>query len=154
MARCSAGALCVLCVTLTDCRRASEKAPAVAATQPAQNDVTPAPKQHDTVPASGYGDDCGLADYPVSRSTRDLIADAARDHSKRGRLQAKALIDPEGKITHLRVTSVYAPDTPDTFKINAPAIERIKQWRYKPTMPDGKPVSVCSMIDVNIDFTR
>ena len=69
-------------------------------------------------------------------------------------LRAKAVIGPEGKITYLRVISVYAPGTKEAYAINAPAIDRLKQRQYKPIMVEGKPVAVCTDISVNIDFTK
>jgi len=67
---------------------------------------------------------------------------------------AKVEIDPEGRLTHLRVLRLAYPEASTALrnKINAQAIDTIKQWHYSPTIIAGEPVAVCSDITVTIDL--
>ena len=109
------------------------------------------PLQSNTTPAS---DDCGLTAYPVSRSTREILADVPRggQQSPNSAMLAKIAIDTEGRITHLRVLRLAYPKAPNAETINEQAVDSIKRWHYAPTIYAGKPVAVCSDVDVIIDL--
>jgi hypothetical protein len=65
-------------------------------------------------------DICGLDDFPVSKSTKEILAavphNAARSQSSM--MQAKVAIDPEGRVTHLRVLRLAYPELPSSNAIN------------------------------------
>jgi outer membrane biosynthesis protein TonB len=61
---------------------------------------------------------------------------------------AKLVIDPEGRITHLRVLRLAHPSASNAREINEKAVDSIKQWHYAPTKVDGKPVAVCTEVSV------
>jgi outer membrane biosynthesis protein TonB len=106
--------------------------------------------QSNSTPAS---DDCGLTAYPVSRSAKEILSGVPRESSKpSSSLFAKIAIDPQGKITHLRVLSLAHPEASFSEEINEQAVDAIKRWHYKPTLYDGKPVAVCSDVSVIIDL--
>jgi len=67
---------------------------------------------------------------------------------------AKVAIDPEGRVTHLRVLRLAYPEVSKALRdtINAQAIDSIKRSRYTPTIIAGKPVAVCSDLGVTIDL--
>jgi outer membrane biosynthesis protein TonB len=67
-------------------------------------------------------------------------------------LLAKAAIDPEGRITHLRVQRVAHPQASTSARLNEEAVDSIKRWRYAPTIVAGKPQAVCADVDVNVDL--
>jgi hypothetical protein len=123
----------------------SQRTPAakttVHAVQPSQSNSTPAV------------DDCGLTAFPVSMSAKEILAAVPRSAAPRNpTMFAKIEIDPEGKVTHLRVLRLAHPELPNAAAINEQAVDSIKRWRYAPTRIAGKPVSVCSDVDVIIDL--
>jgi outer membrane biosynthesis protein TonB len=64
----------------------------------------------------------------------------------------KVAIDPEGRVTHLRVLRLAYPEASSADAINEQAVDSIKRWHYAPTTVAGKPVAVCSDVAVNIDL--
>jgi outer membrane biosynthesis protein TonB len=64
---------------------------------------------------------------------------------------AKVAVDPNGRVTHLRVLHLAHPNAPNAAAINEQAVDSIKRWRYVPTKVAGKPVPVCSDVGVTID---
>jgi len=146
-----AGVLC-LCIlaTLPGCNTTpqpeSQRMAAAKTTAP-----TLKPSQSNTTPAS---DDCGLTAYPVTRSAKEILADVPRGGPQppNSMMLAKIAIDTEGRITHLRVLRLAYPRAPNAEAINEQAVASIKQWHYAPTIYAGKPVAVCSDVDVIIDF--
>jgi outer membrane biosynthesis protein TonB len=57
------------------------------------------------------------------------------------------VIDADGNITHLRFTRLSSLDS-----VNKQAFESVKKWHYEPTVLNGERVSVCSTVDVTVDF--
>jgi hypothetical protein len=55
-------------------------------------------------------------------------------------------------VTHLRVLRLAHPELPNAAVLNEQAVDSIKGWRYTPTRIAGKPVRVCSDVDVIIDL--
>jgi len=105
----------------------------------------------ETAPAR---DDCGLADYPVARSTQEVIADAARTKgpSPNSTMRARLAIDSTGRITHLRVLRLAYSGASGAGRINAQAVDAIKTWRYPPAVADGKPAATCRDVTVTVDL--
>jgi hypothetical protein len=99
-------------------------------------------------------DNCGLTASPVSKSTQEILAAAPRDGTSppNSTMRAKIAIDPEGRVTHLRVLRLAYPEAANSDAINELAIDSIKRWHYAPTTVKGKPVAVCSEVFVTIDF--
>ncbi|MGA8221790.1 MAG: hypothetical protein WB780_09060 [Candidatus Acidiferrales bacterium] len=89
----------------------------------------------------------------MSRSTQEILTavppGGARPNSM---MFAKVAIDPEGRVTHLRVLRLGYPDAPNAYAINAQAVDSIKHRHYAPTSVAGKPVAVCSDVGVTIDL--
>jgi hypothetical protein len=139
----------VVLAMLAGCKQAPRKRvetvkQSVAAARPAP--AVEAPKAQD--------DACpGLDAYPMPRSYEQMLADAPRGARKRtgmmeaGSLQAQMTIDADGKITHLRFTRLSSLDS-----VNRYAFEFVKKQHYKPTVLNGKRVSVCSTMSINVDF--
>jgi hypothetical protein len=98
-------------------------------------------------------DNCGLSAFPVSKSTLEILAAVPRDGTRppNSMMRAKLAIDPEGRVTHLRVLRLAYPKAPNSDAINEQAVDSIKRWHYAPTTIDGKPVAVCSDVGVTID---
>jgi outer membrane biosynthesis protein TonB len=107
------------------------------------------PKVDATARAADVGGACpGLEAYPLPRSNEQMLADAPPGARKpTGLLRAQMAIDADGNITHLRFTQLSSLDS-----VNRKVFESVKKWHYKPTVLNGERVSVCSMVDINIDF--
>ena len=99
-------------------------------------------------------DKCGLEDFPVSNSTKEILAAVPPGTAlpPNSMMQAKVAIDPEGKVTHLRVLRLAYPQLLDSHAINQQAVDSIKRRHFAPTMLSGKLVAVCGEVSVTIDF--
>jgi hypothetical protein len=143
----AAGARCLAVLAiLAGCKAApqpeSQRMPAARTTV-----QTVEPSQSNSTPAV---DDCGLTAYPVSRSTQEILAAVPRGGARppNSMMLVKVAIDPEGRVTHLRVLRLAYPEASNA--INEHAVDSIKRWHYAPTTVAGKPVAVCSDVAVNI----
>ena len=99
-------------------------------------------------------DTCGLGDFPVSKSTEEILAAVPRDTGQppNQMMIAKIAVSPEGRITHLRITRLAWPKLPNSEAINKQAVDSIKRRHYSPTFIDGRPVAVCSDVSVTVDL--
>jgi protein TonB len=52
-------------------------------------------------------------------------------------------VDPSGKAVNIRVLHSLG------LGLDEKAMEAVKQWKFKPGMKDGKPVTVAASIEVN-----
>jgi hypothetical protein len=66
----------------------------------------------------------------------------ARARGIQGTVRMTALIGPDGKILFLR------PESGPTELIPG-SMEAVRQWRYKPTLLNGRPCYILTLIDVN-----
>ena len=99
-------------------------------------------------------DTCGLNDFPVSKSTEEILAFVPNNGARppNQMMLAKAAINAEGKVSHLRVLRLAWPKLPNSYAINTQAVDSIKGWHYKPTIVGGKPVAVCGEVGVTVDL--
>src|SRR5215469_4837528 len=134
--------------SLVGCQRAPETEPRTAAR------TTVHAVESSQTKSTSPDDNCGLDDFPVSKSTKEILAAVPHDgtRSPNSMMQAKVAIDPEGRLTHLRVLRLAYPELPNSDAINQQAVDSIKRWRHAPTMLSGKPVAVCSDVSVTIDL--
>lgn len=99
-------------------------------------------------------ENCGLDDFPVSKSTDEILAAVPRDVAAppNQMMVAKVAVNSEGRVTHLRVIRLAWPKLHNSQAINRQAVDSIKRWRYAPTIYEGKPVAVCSDVSVTVDL--
>lgn len=126
-------------------------------TAPAPKPSSPSPaialQPVQTQPATNSAEkDCGLTDYPVSRSNKEILADVSRPKKPSYEMLAKLAIDENGKITHLRVLRLAHSNATNWKEINENALNSIKRWHGKPTLYQGKPVAVCTDVSVIVDL--
>lgn len=74
-------------------------------------------------------------------SVRPVYPDAAKQAGIEGTVRLKAIIAKDGTVQDLKVLSG------DPALVNA-AVEAVRQWRYQPTLLEGKPVSVITTVTV------
>jgi hypothetical protein len=58
-----------------------------------------------------------------------------------------AIIDGEGRISSLELVS-------GPLTLYGSARDAVRQWIYKPTLLNGKPVEVATVIDINYEMRR
>jgi hypothetical protein len=99
-------------------------------------------------------DNCGLDDFPVSKSTEEILAAVPPDNARRPNqmMSAKVAINTKGRVTHLRVLRLAWPELPNSHTINTQAVDSIKRWHHAPTIVGETPVAVCSDADVTVDL--
>jgi hypothetical protein len=68
----------------------------------------------------------------------------------RGKWVGEALIGPDGRIQQLTVLrdSLFKPNHPECGQAIASAV---REWRYAPTVVQGKPTPVCMTVSVTVD---
>ena len=72
--------------------------------------------------------------------------DEARAANIQGSVRFDVVVDELGKAKHIAVIQG------DQYGLTARALEAIKNWRFKPAMKDGQPVTVC--VDIEVVFRR
>ncbi|MGA2144731.1 MAG: M56 family metallopeptidase [Bryobacteraceae bacterium] len=82
----------------------------------------------------------------ISQS-RPLYPPAAKEARIQGVVQLEATIGPDGHIQDLKVISGHP------LLVQA-ALEAVKDWVYRPTLLNGNPVTVVTMIDVNFTLSQ
>ena len=68
--------------------------------------------------------------------------DAARKARHQGTVVLYAVVDSDGKVRDLRVVRALG------LGLDEKALEAVKQWKFRPGMKDGRPVSVAASIEV------
>jgi len=63
----------------------------------------------------------------------------------------EAIIATDGKVSEAKVVSSFDPPWPEG---DAALVEAVKQWAYKPSLMDGKPVPICIKIMLNVEWTE
>jgi TonB family protein len=78
---------------------------------------------------------------------RPVYPPSARQARLQGMVRLDALIDTQGRVRELKVQSGHPDLTPA-------AMEAVRQWVYKPTLMNGQPVEVVTVIDVNFTLSE
>ena len=69
--------------------------------------------------------------------------DEARAAKIQGSVKFDVLVDEQGKPKRIAVIQG------DQYDLTARALEAMKNWKFKPAMKDGKPVTVCVAVEVS-----
>jgi protein TonB len=83
----------------------------------------------------------------LMRQTRPVYPPLARQARIQGTVKLQAIISRDGTIQQLQVMSGHPLLVPS-------ALEAVKQWVYKPTLLNGEPVEVVTVIDVNFTLSQ
>ncbi len=81
------------------------------------------------------------------RQTKPLYPPLARQARIQGTVKLQAIISRDGTIQQLQTMSGHPLLVPN-------ALEAVKQWVYKPTLLNGEPVEVVTVIDVNFTLQQ
>jgi protein TonB len=84
-----------------------------------------------------------VTDPKLISSTRPVYPMTARQSNIEGSVTVVIYIDPAGKVFSARALS-------GPVMLRAAAEEAVKQWKYSPSLEDGKPVQ--SHVVVKVDF--
>ena len=71
----------------------------------------------------------------------------AKRNRVQGAVQLSAVIASNGKLTNIQVTKGHAV-------LVLAAVEAVKQWRYEPSMIDGRAIPVATRILVNFEMRK
>ena len=82
----------------------------------------------------------------VRKVTPEYPADA-KQMGVQGTVRILTLLGLDGKVRHMKVQS-GPPELVES------ALEAVKQWEYKPTLLNGKPVYVLTLIDIHFTLSR
>jgi protein TonB len=81
------------------------------------------------------------------RQAKPLYPPLARQARIQGTVKLQAIISRDGTIQQLQVMQGHPLLVPN-------ALEAVKQWVYKPTLLNGEPVEVVTVIDVNFTLSQ
>jgi protein TonB len=81
------------------------------------------------------------------KKVQPTYPDEAKSRHIQGTIQFNAIINEEGKIAELTFTE-------GPLALYKSARDAVRQWVYKPTLLNGRPVSVVTRIDVNYEMLR
>jgi protein TonB len=81
------------------------------------------------------------------RQAKPLYPPLARQARIQGTVKLQAFISRDGTIQQLQVLSGHPLLIPN-------ALDAVKQWVYKPTLLNGEPVEVVTVIDVNFTLSQ
>ena len=85
----------------------------------------------------------GVTEPKCIRCPIPAYSDGARAARLQGTIKVKIVIDDEGRPKSGIVVQG------NLYELEAQAIRAIQEWRFQPAMKDGKPVSVCTIAEVN-----
>jgi TonB family protein len=77
------------------------------------------------------------------KDVRPLYPDIAKQARLQGVVILECLISPDGRVRFARVVRGMAP------VLDAAALQAVRQWKYTPTLLDGRPVPVFMLVTVN-----
>lgn len=78
---------------------------------------------------------------------RPIYPEIARIARIEGTVVIDAIIDPTGRVDHLRVVRSVPP-------LDAAALDAVRQWRYTPSVLNGEPVAVLMTVTVRFTLSR
>jgi protein TonB len=81
------------------------------------------------------------------KQSKPVYPPLARQARIQGTVKLQAIISRDGTIQQLQVMSGHPLLVPN-------ALEAVKQWVYKPTLLNGEPVEVVTVIDVNFTLSQ
>jgi hypothetical protein len=96
---------------------------------------------------------CGLEDFPVSRSTAEILALVPKANRPSSTMVAKLRTDAEGRVTHVRVVRLAYPEAPSiSGPLNQKALDDLKKRRFSPPNESRKRGPLCVDVAVTIDL--
>jgi hypothetical protein len=143
----------IVCLTLSlCCPDASHRAPTPSPTPVAPSPAV-APSAGPAITMRSADDLCGLEDFPVTRSTAQILALVPAAKRPSSTMVAKLRTDAEGRVTHIRVVKLAYPEAPAASgPLNETALDDLKNRRFVPPNEAGKGRPLCVDVAVTIDL--
>lgn len=85
----------------------------------------------------------GVADTKVLRKVQPVYPQSAKEEKVQGTVRLNILIDKEGNVVETEVES--SPDD----RLSQSSVDAVSQWIYSPTLLNGEPVEVVTVVDIN-----
>jgi protein TonB len=63
----------------------------------------------------------------------------------------EVVISTEGNVSEVKVLQSFDPSWPEG---EAALADAVRQWKYKPTLLEGKPIPVCTKITLSVEWTE
>lgn len=101
--------------------------------------AVPQPPAHPAAPLRVGGD---VASAKLIHRVQPLYPPLAIQARIQGVVRLEAVIDEDGEILNLRVISGHP-------MLIQPSLQAVGQWRYQPTLLNGRPVAVITTVEVN-----
>ncbi len=89
-----------------------------------------------------------VAESNLVRKVQPVYPPAAKAAGIQGTVQLEVTISKDGVPTEIRVVS--SPDD----DLSASALEAVRQWRYRPTLLNGNPVGIVTLVIVNYTLAQ
>lgn len=90
--------------------------------------------------------DVTLPELILATKVKPEFPEIARRARLSGKVICEAVIDVEGNVTDVKILSSPSPI------FNEPTVEALRQWKYKPAILGGQPVSVYLTVVVDFDL--
>lgn len=74
-----------------------------------------------------------------------------RKTETRGAPVLEVIISLDGNVSEVKVLQSFDPAWPEG---EAALADAVRQWKYKPTVLDGKPIPVCTKITLSVEWTE
>jgi TonB family protein len=87
--------------------------------------------------------EAGVSQPALIRKVEPQYTEEARQRKIEGGVKLQVEVTPDGYADNIRVVQGLDPG------LDEKAIESVEQWRFKPGMKDGEPVSVYATIEIN-----
>lgn len=63
----------------------------------------------------------------------------------------EVIISTDGSVSEVKVLQSFDPSWPEG---EAALADAVRQWKYKPTVLDGKPIPLCTKITLSVEWTE
>ena len=63
----------------------------------------------------------------------------------------EVIISTDGSVSEVKVLQSFDPSWPEG---DAALVDAVRQWKYRPTVLDGKPIPLCTKITLSVEWTE
>lgn len=74
-----------------------------------------------------------------------------RKTATKGTPVLEVIIGTDGRVSEVRILQSFDPSWPEG---DAALIQAVRQWRYEPTIVDGKAIPLCTKITMSVEWTE
>ena len=74
-----------------------------------------------------------------------------RETETKGAPVLEVIISTDGSVSEVKALQTFDPPWPEG---EAALIDAVRQWKYEPTVLDGKAIPVCTKITLSVEWTE